>query len=110
MLEAMWSVQFVTNRATGGFGIVVLETERVMGGDSSYMYVGSYKVEHGVVKAKIRVTKYAPGNASVFGDLHEFNLTLEGTPDQNSWELSGVMDEAPENKIAIRLERQGELP
>lgn len=110
MVEAMWSVQFITNEVTGGFGIVVLETERVMGGDSSYLYTGRYRMEHGTLHGKIRVRKYAPGNQSVFGDIPEFNLTLQGTPAQRSWELVGVMDEAPDKRITIRLERQDELP
>lgn len=110
MVEAMWSVEFVTNQATGGSGIVVLETGRVMGGDSSYLYTGSYEFDRGILRAKIKVRKYAPGNQSVFGNLKEFNLTVEGEPGHDQWELSGVMDESAENQIAIRLKRQDELP
>ena len=35
MLEALWSVEFVSNVNDSGAGVVVLETGRILGGDSA---------------------------------------------------------------------------
>ena len=37
MLEAMWGVEFGSNQ-DGGYGVVILETGRILGGDSSFIY------------------------------------------------------------------------
>lgn len=42
MLEALLSVEFVSNVQGSGAGVVVIETGRILGVDSSYLYVGKY--------------------------------------------------------------------
>ncbi len=38
MLEALYGVEFTSNMNYGGYGVVVLETGRILGGDSSFVY------------------------------------------------------------------------
>ena len=94
-----------------GNGIVVFETLRIFGGDSSMIYVGSFNVEYGVVHADINVKKYAhvPGMSSVVG-MDSFNLKVTGTPAQNEFLLSGFVVEDPSRKITIKATRRAELP
>lgn len=42
-----------------GAGVVVPETNRVFGGDSSYYYTGTFQVRNGEVTAQVRVRHYA---------------------------------------------------
>lgn len=110
MLEALWSVEFVSNVQGTGAGVAVLETGRVLGGDGQYFYVGSYKVQNGQVQSQLKVTHYAGQPSSIFGPAKEFNLQLTGTPNDLSFELHGHVVETPSLKIGIRLTRRAELP
>jgi hypothetical protein len=47
MLEALWSVGFITGQGLHGAGVVIFETGRVFGGDSYFYWVGSYRVGAG---------------------------------------------------------------
>lgn len=73
MLEALWSVEFISNVGGTGGGVVVLETQRLFGGDSQYFYVGTFKVEGPLVRATLKVTHYYGPPSSVFGPISEFN-------------------------------------
>jgi hypothetical protein len=110
MLEALYGLEFESNLNDGGYGVVVLETGRVLGGDSSFVYVGSYEVKNGVVKAKVKCTNDRKSLASVFGDIDEFNLHLEGTPSPKQFTLQGHMIEDPSKRIAVKFTRRAELP
>jgi hypothetical protein len=56
MLEALWSVSFQSNAQLGpmgGTGVVVFETGRVFGGDSTMIYTGKFRVVNDVIEADI---------------------------------------------------------
>ena len=112
MLEALWSVEFDSNLATIGAGIAVFETGRVLGGDSAFMYVGSYEVRNETATARIKCTKYSTiGNMqSIFGPLNKFHLELSGKPDEKAMTLTGHVVENPALKITIKAIRRAELP
>jgi hypothetical protein len=117
MLEALWSVTFVSNAnipLPGGGGIVVLETGRVLGGDTGFTYIGTFGAMPGTGKfhADVAVTKYrdVPGMQSVFGPLTHFNLKLEGTPAREQFRAAGHVVENPNMKIVIEFVRRAELP
>jgi hypothetical protein len=111
MLEALWSAEFRSNFGMQGTGIVVLETGRVFGGDSSMIYVGSFKADDKVIRFDINVKKYAhvPGMASVVG-LDSFNLKVSGTPAREGFLLSGHVVEDPSRTMTIKVTRRAELP
>jgi hypothetical protein len=49
-------------------GVVVLETNRLFGGDSSYYYTGSYVGKNGRLTARVEVKHYAgPANSILVG-------------------------------------------
>ncbi len=47
---------------------------------------------------------------SIFGDIDEFNLHLEGSPAHDGFILQGHMIENPSMKIGVKLTRRAELP
>lgn len=115
MLEALWSVEFFNPNGgiSTGAGMVVLETGRILGGDSMYYYVGDYSVDGKKVTAKVRVTHYNWLPLSIFGNLTEFFLDLSGEIDQNSpksFFLHGNISGQPNNQIVIKFTRRAELP
>jgi hypothetical protein len=110
MLEALWSVEFVSNVQGFGAGVAVFETGRVLGGDASYTYVGKYSSNGNGLVADIVVSNYRGAPHSVFGAIPKFTLHLEGVPKQDTFDVHGHMVENPNLKIDIRLTRRAELP
>ena len=110
MLEALWSIEFLSNVGGFGSGVVVLETGRILGGDAQYFYVGSYSVENHTIRAKVKVTHYSGQPFTVFGQAKEVTLNLTGTPAQDTFEVSGTVSENPTLSISIRFTRRAELP
>jgi len=110
MIEALYGVEFVSNNNNGGYGVVVLETGRILGGDSSFVFVGDYEVENGTVRANVKCTNDREMLESIFGNLKEFNLQLEGALNEKEFILQGHMLENPEMKIGVKLTRRAELP
>lgn len=109
-IEALYGIEFVSNMNDGGYGVVVLETGRVLGGDSSFVFVGSYEVNNGTVVADVKCTNDRKMLRSVFGDIDEFNLHLEGKPDDREFILQGHMVENPSMRVGVKLTRRAELP
>jgi len=109
MIEAMYGVEFVSQEMSG-YGVAVLETGRILGGDTSFVYIGSYEVTNGIVSAQVKCTNDRDVLPSVFGDIKEFNLDLQGTLNDKEFILQGHMVENPNLSIGIKLTRRAELP
>lgn len=113
MIEALWSVEFLSNMGSHGMGVVVIETGRVLGGDSAFLYVGDVQVENGkTVHANIKVTKYnfKTDMESVFGPLKEFTLKVQGPLHDTQIVFAGHVAERPDMRIQVRAVRRAELP
>ena len=111
MLEALWSVEFLSNLQGFGAGVAVLETGRVLGGDSQYTYIGSYSTNpSGILNSTVKVSHYFGPPHSIFGAAKEFNLILSGTPAHSSFEMRGHVENNPQLQITIRFTRRAELP
>lgn len=110
MLEALYGAEFSSNRGAMGYGFVVVETGRILGGDSSFVYVGNYEVENGTLKAGIQCTNDRHQLESIFGNIDTFNLQVEGKPEHNEFTLKGYVVENPALTITVKLTRRAELP
>lgn len=110
MLEALWSVEFVSNTQSWGAGVVVFETGKIFGGDSTYFYVGSYDVVADTIHATVTVSHYAGEPNSIFGQLKKLSIVATGKPEQNVFTIQGNVVENSSLKIAARLTRRAELP
>ncbi len=67
-IEALWTVEFISNLQVFGSGVVVLETGRVFGGDAQYYYLGDFDVKHGEdVSVNVKITHFAGAGYSIFG-------------------------------------------
>ena len=110
MLEALWSVEFISNLGIFGAGVVVFETGRIFGGDSAYYYLGSCHVKNDTVVAEIEVNHYTGQPFSIFGHLDKFNLKLTGKIQEPTMELQGYLVENPSMVISVRLTKRADLP
>ena len=111
MLEALWSVEFLSTNTQGkGAGVIVLESSRAFGGDSQYFYIGTYQLDRDILKAEVKVTHYAGLPYSVFGPLKELTLKLEGKIAERTFDLNGHRVDQPGMKIIARLTKRADLP
>jgi len=109
-LEALWSISFESDTGIGGNGIVVLEAERLFGGDSAMIYTGEYRIKENFVRVRTHVKRYSspPGMVSVFG-FNEFTLEVNGKYDENQMTLRGLVAEDPRRAITMKLVRRAEM-
>jgi hypothetical protein len=95
-------------------GVVVLETGRVLGGDSVYSYVGDYEASGGSLTARVRVRQYnsAYQGANVFGmsDQVDYRVTLTGKRDGDVIDVKVSVDGAPQMTLPARLTFIERLP
>ena len=110
MLEALWSVRFISNFEGFRSGVAVLETGRVLGGDAECFYVGSYNVENGIADATVTVTPYAGPSITMFGQAKALTLKLTGKPEHSEFDLQGFVVENRAWHIRIHFTRRAELP
>ncbi|OGV77791.1 MAG: hypothetical protein A3I83_06715 [Methylotenera sp. RIFCSPLOWO2_02_FULL_45_14] len=109
MLEALWSVTFIVPTfGSYGAGVVVLENGTVRGGDSTYYYVGNFRVKDDVVTADVSINHYFGPLNNVFGNIEKTQVSLSGKPDYESFELTGKSTDL-QIPIAVRFKRIAEL-
>ena len=110
MLEALWSVEFVSTLGRSGGGVVVFETGRVFGGDGQYYYLGNYKVEGEIASGEAEITHYSGQPLSVFGPMEKFRIKVSGKLQAPIMELTGYLVDNPSIKIVMRLTKRADLP
>jgi len=110
MVEALWSVEFISDMDVLGAGVVVLETGRILGGDSQYFYVGSYEVKNQELEAEIEVTHYFGELYSIFGPEKNFRIKITGEIGKDVMEGQGHRVDNSQMKLGVRLTRRAELP
>jgi hypothetical protein len=110
-IEALWTVEFISNLQIFGSGVAIFETNRIFGGDSQYYYLGNFEVNHdGLVKAKVSVTHFSGAGFSIFGNRPKFNLELSGNLNIPVTELTGNVVGEPNLRMAVRLTWRENLP
>lgn len=110
MLEALWTVEFLSNLGATGAGVVVFETGRVFGGDTQYYYLGDYKIEGETVSGEAEITHYGDQPYSVFGPMKKFRIKVSGKLSVPVMELKGHLVDNPSMKIVMRLTKRAGLP
>ena len=108
----MYKIEFFSNSNVGGNGIVILETQRVLGGDSSFSIIGDYDIKGRDFNAIVKCNNYANTLESIFGNIDNFTLNLKGRANEEftTIDAEGYMDGNPKHLIQLRLERIAELP
>lgn len=102
MIEGMYGIEFKSNLNDSGYGVVIFETGRIFGGDSSCVYIGNYKINHDrVLEANIEVTNDRKTLVSIFGDIEKFHLRGR---------VKLRMVENPAMKIEVLFTRRANLP
>jgi hypothetical protein len=75
MVEGLWIVQYVGLQGSGG-GAIVLVNGKVLGGDTGYLYIGTYTVKDSILSARVKVSNFLPEIPNVLGIKGDFELDL----------------------------------
>lgn len=76
--NGLWTVEFISNMARHGKGVLILYNRRLLGGDSAYYYSGTYDINGNKISGNLIVIRYEPTGISVFGDIGSFKLSFSG--------------------------------
>ena len=77
-IDGLWTIEFISTLHLVGSGVAVLSDNRLLGGDEGYYYSGHYDTENGQFSGTIDVTRYNRKSLSVFGDIGQYTMELEG--------------------------------
>ena len=108
-IDGLWTIDFISTLHLVGSGVVVLNDKRLLGGDEGYYYSGRYDTENGQFSGTINVTRYNPKSLSVFGDIGQYTLKLEGKVQDYQIEGRAWMENNPDRKIRILGKKKQEL-
>jgi hypothetical protein len=101
MLEALWSVGFVTGQGLYGAGVVIFETGRVFGGDASFYWVGSYSVRGGAITGEVDVRCHREGLPFIFPGLDGGRVRFTGSIASPTMLLTGSLVNNPTQQIVV---------
>jgi hypothetical protein len=110
MLEALWSMSFMTGDGTQGAGVIIFETGRVFGGDSGFYIVGNYRVKDGTITGEVEVQRHTPGVPLIFPGLDGGRMQFTGPIATPTMILTGNLVQYPTQRIAVQFTRLAELP
>ena len=110
MKSGIYSVNFRSNSSDGEGGLVVLHDGLIHGGDTRYLYRGTYESENGksVVNLGVQLYKGSPG--SVFGPLKQFHLNLVvDDSDDDCFTAIGSVAELPGASLFVEASKEAEI-
>jgi len=114
LIEGLWTIKFVSNMQSAGAGVIVIAKDKILGGDTQYMYVGSISIVNDIVNADVHVKIHEriPGGQSIFGPLadDDFDLILTGKLGAKEMVLTGRLKEKADAAITILCSKVAELP
>jgi len=106
-MEGFWTVQFHGVEGFGA-GVITLIGGQVFGGDSAFLYTGTYASDQDHLNANVHVSRYAQGMPSVMG-RDQFDLTLTGKLSSNVINAVGTIPGTP-LQLQGTLTKRGDLP
>ncbi|MFZ5451871.1 MAG: hypothetical protein ACOZF2_08400 [Thermodesulfobacteriota bacterium] len=99
--NGLWTVEFISMIGRSGKGVVVLNNNRLLGGDAGYYYSGNYEIDNNKFSGNLLIIRYDPMGISVFGDIDSFKLSFTGEVDNLHFSAVASIPEMPQFKIRI---------
>ena len=106
-MEGFWTVQFAGVQGMGA-GVIALVGGALFGGDSAFLYEGTYMQQANTLTAQVHVSRYAAGVGNVMG-RDTFDLDLTGTIEGSAGKLSGTVPGTP-MRFSASIAKRGDLP
>ena len=77
MIDGFWILQIESVQGGGG-GVVFFQNGKLFGGDTGYLYLGTYNLEGNFVTAKVKVEQFLPGVPNLLGIESNYEMHVEG--------------------------------
>jgi hypothetical protein len=106
-MEGFWTIQF-TGAQGWGTGAITLVAGSVFGGDSGFLYTGTYTQHGDTLSARVHVKQYVAGVPNVMG-RDEFDLELSGKLQGNTIAATGSIP-GTALRLSGTLTKRGNLP
>jgi T3SS negative regulator,GrlR len=109
MVEGFWIVQFEGVQGNGG-GVVFFIKGRIFGGDSGFVYTGTYETDEKTITGHVKVRNFLPDVPSVLGVSGDFELSLKAKVIGQKMEGSASLVNQAAMGIVVKLTKIGDLP
>jgi hypothetical protein len=109
MVEGFWIVQYQGIQGNAG-GVVLFLNGHVLGGDSGYIYTGTYKTTGNTLSARVVVRNFAPEIPNVLGKQGEVELMLQGTVGTQVIKASASLINEQGAGLVAKLTKVSNLP
>ena len=109
MVEGFWIVQYEGINGNGG-GVVFFMKGHVLGGDTGFIYTGSYTTDEKNLSARIFVRNFLPEVPNVLGVKGDFELALQGVADGGVIKASATLVNQQGAGILVKLTKVSDLP
>lgn len=104
--NGLYSITFRAGPAgPQGSGVIVLQDGRILGGDSSLLYDGTYNQKDGKFTATVKTSRHSFAMPSMFG-LDDATLSFAGTAMKNGGVSFGASPQVPDVTLEVRLQLQ----
>jgi len=117
VINGLWSIDFSSNATSAGgapfgSGVIVVNWPHLLGGDGSYLYIGTIGDDGDEIEATIKVRHYAGSKWTVFGvEAENFTIMARGErPVDDAMWLVGNVTEDSRHEIILRLRLRQHLP
>jgi hypothetical protein len=109
-VDALWTIEFETaSRWTNG-GVVVLQRERVLGGDNAYYFTGTYRVQGATLSASLHATHFHGQLISAYGDsAREIDVAIEAEVAGDGQTISGRAMRSGYPTLNLRMQRRADI-
>lgn len=101
MFDGLWTVEFISAINRYGAGVLVVNGNRLLGGDDGYYYSGTWIINGNTLNATITVLKHNPNSVSVFGNIDHFQLNLAGEITEYQFNATGTIANNPQAQIQV---------
>ena len=109
MVEGFWIVQYEGVQGNGG-GVAVFMKGHVLGGDTGFIYTGTYQTNEQELSARVKVRNFLPEVPSVLGVKGDFELALKGTVAGSIIKAAASLVGQAGPGIVVKLTRVSDLP
>lgn len=106
--EALWSIEFIDNQEHHGGGIAVFYRDRIMGGNSSFTYIGKYKLRGDEISCQVTLKRFNDNDTGIYKD--EYTLNMKGKYHDLEFIATGSPEDNEDLIFAVQCTRQGEIP
>lgn len=109
MVDGFWLVQYEGIQGGGG-GVIFLANGKVLGGDSGYVYLGTFHEANNSLTAHVKVQNFLPGVPNVLGVVGDFELELNATVEGETAKGTAALMHQKGMGIAVKLTKRAPLP